>query len=80
MVLYTVLSPTTATKRKSDFKLTTDTPYLALPGELWGAYYENLEENWQLYNGTALYLEENRPWYNDTALHYMSSFRHMGWE
>ena len=36
----------TVTERKSDFKLTTDTPYLALTGELWGAYYENFEENW----------------------------------
>ena len=25
----------TATEHKSDFKLTTDTPYLALTGELW---------------------------------------------
>ena len=27
-----------ATQRKWDFKLTTDTPYLALTGELWGVY------------------------------------------
>ena len=40
-----------ATGRKSDFKLTTDTPYLALTGELWGAYYENFEEKL-----TVLYL------------------------
>ena len=36
----------TATERKSDFKLTTYTPYLALMGELRGVYYENSEENW----------------------------------
>ena len=41
---------------KSDFKLTTDTPYLALTGELWGVYCEDLWENWLRYNGTALYL------------------------
>ena len=35
----------TATERKSDFKLTTGTPYLALTGELWGVYYEKFEEN-----------------------------------
>ena len=35
----------TATIRKSDFKLKTDTPYLALTGELRDAYYENFEEN-----------------------------------
>ena len=46
----------TATECKSDFKfLTTDTPYLALTGELWGLYYENFEENWRRYNGTARY-------------------------
>ena len=44
----------TAAERKSDFKLTTDTPYLALTGDLWGVYYENFEENWPRYNGTAL--------------------------
>ena len=32
-----------------------DIPYLSLMGELWGAYYENFEENWLWYNGTALY-------------------------
>ena len=45
----------TTTEHKSDFKLTTDTPYLALTGEVWGVYYENFEENWPHYNGTALY-------------------------
>ena len=35
----------TATEHKSDFELTTDTPYLALVGELCGVYYENFEEN-----------------------------------
>ena len=44
-----------ATERKSDFKLTTDTQYIALVGELWGVYYENFEENWPCYNGITLY-------------------------
>ena len=35
---------------------TTDTPYLALTGELWGVYYENFEETWPRYNGITLYL------------------------
>ena len=41
----------TATEHKSDFKLKTDTPYLALMGELWGVYYEQFEENSPRYNG-----------------------------
>ena len=46
-----------AAELKSDFKLITDTPYLALAGELWGVYYDKFEENWPRYNGTALYQE-----------------------
>ena len=45
-----------ATERKSDLDLTTDTPYLAITDQLWGAYYGNSEANWTRYNGTALYL------------------------
>ena len=52
----------TAVERKSDFKLTTDTPYLALPGEPWGVHCEKLGENRPRYNGTALYLAVCRPW------------------
>ena len=40
----------TAAERKSDFKLTTDTPSLALEGKLWGVYCENLGENWMNYS------------------------------
>ena len=40
---------------ESDIRITNDTPYLALTGELWGVYYEDLEENWPHYDGTALY-------------------------
>ena len=46
----------TATEHKSDFKLTTYTPYLALKGELWDVFYENFEEDWPRYSGTALYI------------------------
>ena len=45
----------TTAERKSDFKLKKDTTYLALAGELWGVYYEDLGENGPRYNGTALY-------------------------
>ena len=57
----------TAIERKSDLKLTTDTPYLALTGKLWGVYYVNFED-WPRYNGTALYLEAQHTcwWSGDT--------------
>ena len=45
----------TAVERKSDFKLTIDTPYLALTGELWVVFCEELRENWPCYNSTMLY-------------------------
>ena len=45
----------TAAERVSDFNLTTDTPHLALKGELWGVYCEEFEENWPCYKGTTLY-------------------------
>ena len=35
----------TATERKSDFELITDTPYLALAGELWAVFFEDFGEN-----------------------------------
>ena len=33
-----------ATERKPYFKLTTNIPYLTLPGELWGVYYDNMKK------------------------------------
>ena len=45
----------TESEHKSDFKLTTDTPYLALMGKLWDVYCEDSGENWLRYNGTTLY-------------------------
>ena len=47
----------TAAELKPDFKLATDTPYLALMGELWGVYCEDFAENWPRYNGTTQYTE-----------------------
>ena len=44
-----------AAEHESDLKNTTDTPYLTLTGQLWGVCYEDIGENWLLYNGTALY-------------------------
>ena len=46
----------TAAERNSYFELKTDTPYLALTGELWGEYYVNCEENWPRHDGTALHM------------------------
>ena len=48
-------------RRKPDFKLTADTPYLALTGDIRDIYCQNFEENWPRYNGTALYLH-TMPW------------------
>ena len=45
----------TAAELKSDFKLTTDTPYPALTDELWSVYCGHLGENWPRYNVAALY-------------------------
>ena len=50
----------TVAESESDFRIIIDTPYLALTGELWGVYCEDLGENWPRYNGTALYFTENR--------------------
>ena len=46
----------TGPELKSDFKLTNDTPYLALTGELWAVYCKDFGENWSRYKGTTLYL------------------------
>ena len=66
----------TATERKSGFNITTDTPYLALRGELWGAYWEDLGENWPRLNGTAVYfkLKEYASDLYFTIIFYKSSF------
>ena len=47
----------TTAERKSDFNITTDTPYLTLKDELWGVYCEHFGENWPCYNSTALYID-----------------------
>ena len=45
----------TLAESESDTRITTDTPYLALTGELWAVYCKDMGENWPRYNGTALY-------------------------
>ena len=45
-----------AAEHKSDVKLTTDTPYLALTGKLCGVSCEHFGENWLCYYGTVLFL------------------------
>ena len=47
-----------AAEYRSDFKLTTDTPYLALMGELWGVCCKDIGENWLHYNSTALCIND----------------------
>ena len=34
----------TVAESEKDFRITTDTPYLALTGKLWGVYCEGLEQ------------------------------------
>ena len=53
----------TVAERKSAFKLKTNTPYLTLMGELWGAYGEDLGDSWLSYNSTAVYKK------NDMCIH-----------
>ena len=36
-----------------------------LIGELWGVYYDNFDENWPRYDGTALYTD---PYYKDKTV------------
>ena len=59
-----------AAECKSDFKRTTDTPYLAREGEIWGVYCDEIAENLPRYNGTALYLAKR--WLGSLTL-YLSS-------
>ena len=40
---------------ESEYRIRIEIPYLALTGEVWGVYYEDLGENGPSYNGTALY-------------------------
>ena len=37
------------------FALTKDTPYLALSGELWSAFYDYFNRYWSCYKGFLLY-------------------------
>ena len=44
-------------ENKPEFVFTTDTPYLALTGEVWGVYCMEFGTNWLRYNGTTLYYD-----------------------
>ena len=46
----------TEAKYAFDIILTKDTSYLALKGDLWAVFCEDLGENWPRYNGTPLYV------------------------
>ena len=46
----------TVAETKSDIRITTDTSFLALTGELCGVYWEEFEESWSRYNTTTLHL------------------------
>ena len=41
---------------ESDIRITIETPYLTLTGELWGVYCDDFGENWPRYHGTTLYV------------------------
>ena len=43
-------------KYTSEFIFTKDTPYLALPVELWGVFCKDMGKYWLRYNGTAMLL------------------------
>ena len=60
-ILLTHSTAIIAAEHESDLKLTRDTPYLALMGELWGVSSDDIGENWLHYNGTALYKENGSP-------------------
>ena len=45
----------TETEHASEVIFSKDAPYLALTGELWGVFCDDVGENWPCYNGIALY-------------------------
>ena len=62
-----------AAEYESNLKLTTDTPCLALTGELWAVSCEAIGQVWPRYNGIALYIGPNQ--WSHTLMWYMA-----GWE
>ena len=44
-ILHTTVAAITVAESESGFRITTDTPYLALTGELWGVFCEDFAEN-----------------------------------
>ena len=55
--LITIFQGTTITvvENELDFRITTDSPYLDLPGYLWGVLCGDFGVNWPRYNGISLY-------------------------
>ena len=47
----------TMVERKSNIRLTKDTPLLSLTGELRSVFCDDFEENWLGYNGIALHYD-----------------------
>ena len=58
MMSHTALQPVTEAEPESDFNHTKDAPYLALTGELWGVFCEDLREIWPRYGSTALRVQD----------------------
>ena len=58
-VQYDIIFPMTLSWVKQNInqecQITNYIPYLALTGELWGVFCEDLVETWQRYNDTAIY-------------------------
>ena len=61
----TYRTPITLAQSESNFRITTDTPYLTCKDELWGVYCEDLKiENWKLttvwwYHGVTWYCTQH---------------------
>ena len=65
----------TVAESESNLRITTDTPYLTIKGELWVVDCEEFGENWLHYNGTALY--SAGCWQPSSILYYVISIRHL---
>ena len=65
MIAYTIA--VTEVEYKSRSTPTKYIPYLALTGELWDVFCEDLGENWLRYNGTALYCDDSGTWASAAA-------------
>ena len=46
----------TVAESELELRITTNTAYIVIPGELWGVCYEEFGDNWPRCNGTTLYV------------------------